>query len=90
MLLIFLGTLTYDACMFPCLTGVLFLFISEVFVRPQTNQNLPPFLREIPSCFVAFELCLFIYLGYKPLLYMTIANMFSISYIISHFIDGSP
>ena len=39
---------------FPCLTGVLFLFISEVFVRPQTNQNLPPFLSEIPCMLRCF------------------------------------
>ena len=39
----------------------------------------------------SINLCLFfIYFGYKPLLDMTIANIFSISYIISHFIDGSP
>ena len=52
--LIFFGTLPYDACIFPCLTGVLFLFISEVFVRPQTNQNLPPFLSEIPCMLRCF------------------------------------
>ena len=45
---IFFETLTSDAYIFPCLTGVLFLFISELFVRPQTNQNLHPFLSEIP------------------------------------------
>ena len=69
----------------------MFLFISEVFVRPQTNQNLPPFLSEIPCMLCCFWIvCLFIYFGYKPLLDMTIANNFSISYIISHFVDGSP
>ena len=52
--LIFFATLTSDACIFPCLTGVLFLFISEVFVRPQTNQNLPPFLSEIPCMLRCF------------------------------------
>ena len=60
--LIFFGTLNQDAYIFPCLTGVLFVFISEVFVRPQTNQNLPPFLSEIHCMFVAFELCVFLYI----------------------------
>ena len=66
--------------MVPCLTAVLFLFISEVFVRPQTNQNLPPFLSEIPFVLLCFRiLCLFIYFGYEPLLDIKIANMLSIS-----------
>ena len=37
-----------------------------------------------------WNVCLFIYFGYKPLFDMTIANIFSISYIISHFIHVSP
>ena len=52
--LIFFGTLSKDAYIFPFLTGVLFLFISEVFGRPQINQNLPPFLTEIPCMLRCF------------------------------------
>ena len=75
---------------FPCLTGVLLLFISELFVRPQTNPKLPPFLSEIPGMLLGFWIvCHFIYLGYEPLLDITIGNLFSISRFISHFIDGS-
>ena len=63
--------------MFPCLIGVLFLLISEVFVRPQTNQKLATFLSEVPFVLLCFRIvCLFIYFGYELLLDMTIANMF--------------
>ena len=31
-----------------------FLFISELFVSPQTNLKLPPFLSEIPSMLLGF------------------------------------
>ena len=59
---IFFGTLIQDVYIFPCLTGVLFLLISEVFVRPQPNQNLPPFLSEIHCMLCCFWIvCLFIY-----------------------------
>ena len=76
---------------FPCLTGVLFLFTSELFVRPQTNPKLPPLLSEIPCMLLGFLIvCLFIYLGFELLLDIKIANLFSISYFMSHFIDGSP
>ena len=71
--------------MFPCLTGVLFLFISEVFVRPQTNQNLPPFHSEIRFLLLCFRiLCLFVYFEYEPLLSMTIAicSPFHTSFLI--------
>ena len=51
---IFFGTLIQDVYIFPCLTGVLFLFISELFVRPQTNPKLPPFLSEIPCMLLGF------------------------------------
>ena len=60
---------------FPCLTGVLFLFISELFVRPQTNPKLPPFLSELPCMLLGLCIvCLFIDLGYEPFLDITIAN----------------
>ena len=76
---------------FPCLTSVLFLFISGLFVRPPTNPKLPPFLSEIPCMLFGFWIvCHFIYSGYEPVLDITIANLFSISYFISHFIDISP
>ena len=48
------GTLIYDVYIFPCLTGVLFLLISELFVRPQTIPKLPPFLSEIPCMPLGF------------------------------------
>ena len=51
---IFFGTLIQDVYIFPCLTGVLFLLISELFVRPQTNPKLPPFLSEIPCMLLGF------------------------------------
>ena len=54
---IFFGTLILDMYMFPFLTGVLFLFISELFVRPQTNPILPYFSVRFLACSLAFELC---------------------------------
>ena len=51
---IFFGTLTQDVYICPCVTDVLFLFISELFVRPQTNPKLPPFLSEINCMLLGF------------------------------------
>ena len=48
------GTLIQNVYIFPCLIGVLFLFISELFVRPQTNPKLPPFLSEFPGMLLGF------------------------------------
>ena len=47
---------------FPCLTGVLFLFISEVFVRLRQIRTYPHFSVRFLACFVAFELCVFLYI----------------------------
>ena len=51
---VFFGTLIQKVYIFPCLIGVWFLFISELFVRPQTNPKLPPFLSEIPCMLLGF------------------------------------